>query len=490
MGISGIQPIVPFYTFAKQMQPDAKLGNKIGVASEHTYTKEDALLNQYNRQFDIHATVDDIASGRFDVNNIRLPSYKSEDIEAYRQKLESNGLGGDIDWQGVNFDFSTVNVGLDTVDQVSGKADYIASRYAVLKDRINSNYSGDKRNEQMAKLDELFSGAKALLADSYTNVVGGFLGQNGVDGEADNLRESILQGIDSRADEYSAYILNHRDYVKIDSDSEKWLLQDDGYMAAQLRDSMTDTAMADKVSVKQSPPAYSLHDLDVAGMYVKQTSAQYASLDNTGFIRNEESIGLEMAVQSMKTDYLTKNSGIGSSAAALINRTFDGYMKNYLDKVDAQLKKNADHSIISGSKQLFAPLDMSAVYGVYQYTMSQYNSSGDMMKALVDGAQYAKKQYDQKVDSEAYGTMARYQSDILYNWDNFFQSTGKKSYDINISELQKYSITLNHFTEGVKSGNVQSIDLMLGLGGDISANRVTYSNFSQYAQGFNWETYA
>lgn len=488
MDISTSQPMIPLHVLAKQMQPDAMLRGKIGISSEATYTKEDAIRNQYNKQFNIDATIDDIVSGRFDTSNIKLASMKQEDIDAYGLQLEAKGLDGKIDWKGVDFDFSSVDVGLDTIDQVSNKAEYIASRYAVLKERINSDYTGDERKDQMAKLEGLYSSAKDLLANSYSKTVGDFFEENGVSGQTDQLRDSVLQGIDKKADEYSDYIKNHSDYAGIaDDDNDQWLLKDDGFMAARLRESMTTPTTA-KTAGKQAD--YSLKDLDGAGMYVKQTQEQYDSLDHVGTIRNEESLGLGLAVQSMKVDYLTKHAGFGDKMASLIHRSFEGYTKNYLNKLDSQLKKYADDSFIENSKQLFAPLDHSAIDKVYQHTMEQYRSSGDIMTALTNGATFGKAQYTKKVDRGQYGTMARYQSQTRLKWDNFFTVTDKTPYDINMSDLQKYSLTLNHFKKSVDCGDMKSIDMMLGLGGDISSDRINYQFMEQYAPDFNWQAYA
>lgn len=225
-------------------------------------------------------------------------------------------------------------------------------------------------------------------------------------------------------------------------------------------------------------------------MYVKQTQEQYDSLDHVGTIRNEESLGLDLAVQSMKVDYLTKHAGFGDKMASLIHRSFEGYTKNYLNKLDSQLKKYADDSFIENSEQLFEPLDHSAIDKVYQHTMEQYRSPGDIMTALMNGAKYGKEQYTQKVDSAGYGTMARYQSQTRLKWDNFFTVTDKTPYDINMSDLQKYSLTLNHFKKSVDCGDMKSIDMMLGLGGDISSDRINYQFMEQYAPDFNWQAYA
>ncbi|WP_143320168.1 hypothetical protein [Clostridium sp. HBUAS56010] len=479
---------------ARPAQSDSRLSKSIGVPSEDTYTKEDAVIYQYNRHFDIKYTIDELASGKGKVIEVGLPNSKNNDsflkaIETFRNKLEKKGLGDEINWKSIEYDFSSVGIYLNTVDQFSNKADYIASRYAVMQDRIHGNYSGKDLEEQMDRLNTLFSKATEKLADSYAHVVGGFLEDNGVGDETANLTESIRAGIENRVKEYSDYIQSNHSYAEIDSDSDKWLLQDDGYMAAQLREKMDHSLVAGKTSEKSEAAAYSLHDLEVAAIYVQQTSQQYESLDQIGTIRNEESIGLDLAVQSMKTDYLTKNSGISNRMASLINRTFDGYVENYLEKIDEQLKKYADRSMVSNSKQLYAPLDHSAVQAVYQYTKSQYQRYGDMRQALVSGAQYGENLYDNKVKSGTYRSVQRYNSDID-NWDNFFQSRKHKPYDLELSDLQKYTITINHFQQSVHDGNVQNIDLMLGVGGDLSTNRLNYSNINEYEQTYNLVTYA
>lgn len=493
----GMKVIPSLHDLAMQSQSDSKLNKKIGVSSENAYTKEDAIIYQYNRQFDVNCTFDELVSGKAKISGLGLPNSEDnpdflEAIKVFRQGLEKNGLSDEINWNSVKYDFSSTDVAMDTADLVSNKADYIASRYAVLQDRINTSYSGKELQEQMDKLDNLFADAKGLLADSYANTIGGFMDANGVEGEKENLRSSILIGIDSRVKEYADYIQNNRNYVEINSKSDKWLLQDDGYMAAQLRGKVGNSTAVERVSEEPKSAVYSLHDLEIAGMYVQETSEQYDSLEHAGVIRNEESIGLDLAVQSMKTDYLTKNSGIGNKMASLINRTFDGYMENYLKKIDDQLEKQADNSMISNGQQLYAPLDPSAVYDVFQYTMNQYQKSGDMLYSLVDGSQYGKKQYEKKVDSNTFGSMVRYQSNILrkYTWENFSQSNQDNPYALNMSDLQKYTVIINNFKQSVDSGKIQSADLMFSRNGDISSNRLSYSNISQYTQNSKLETYA
>ena len=97
-----------------------------------------------------------------------------EKLENFRKELNENGLGEDIDWRGVIEDFSSMDIRFGNVERLETKADYIASRYAVLKDRIQTQYAGDEQKAQMDKLDSIYNQAKEKMADTYAKNIGGF----------------------------------------------------------------------------------------------------------------------------------------------------------------------------------------------------------------------------------------------------------------------------------------------------------------------------
>lgn len=92
-----------------QATPDEKLQTELLPPSEKiSYTESDALMNQYLKQSRI--------DGHFEGDTFVLDSDKpvtlilgsdvsNEALESFRQKLNENGLGEDIDWRGVRDDF-------------------------------------------------------------------------------------------------------------------------------------------------------------------------------------------------------------------------------------------------------------------------------------------------------------------------------------------------------------------------------------------------
>ena len=113
------------------------------IVSKTHYTEEDALWNQYGKQYrDSMKIVDGKVVVTGDPWNYLAKSVPEEELEAYRQKLEQEGLGDGIDWRGVESDFRNMEVDFSNAEHLNTKIDYIASRCAVLRERIEQNSSG------------------------------------------------------------------------------------------------------------------------------------------------------------------------------------------------------------------------------------------------------------------------------------------------------------------------------------------------------------
>ena len=144
-----------------QLGPDPSLQKEILPESEKTsYTEHDALMNQYLKQYRI--------DGHFEGNKIILDSDKpvrlvlasdvsDAELEKFRQGLVPKGLGPDIDWKEVNSDLGDMNVDFDNVERLNVKTDYLSSRYAVLENRIQKQYTGDEQAAQMNKLNKIYT---------------------------------------------------------------------------------------------------------------------------------------------------------------------------------------------------------------------------------------------------------------------------------------------------------------------------------------------
>lgn len=163
MGMEGILGSLPYYSSNQvknsfressgcksvyEADPSAVIRKEEdGIVAKSHYTEEEALWNQYRKQYrDSLKIVDGKLVVNGDPRGILLGKVSQEEMEQFRLKLEQEGIGDDIDWRGVESDFKKMDVNFDNADCLNTKIDYIASRYAVLKDRIEKIIPVTKRN--------------------------------------------------------------------------------------------------------------------------------------------------------------------------------------------------------------------------------------------------------------------------------------------------------------------------------------------------------
>ena len=219
---------------ATQAESNLNQAAELLPASEkEEYTEEDALLKQYMKQYRLDFVKDGdnwVLDSSKPVKLMLESQVSQESLDDFRTKLENNGLGDEIDWRGVQEDFIHMDIRFDNAESFETKADYLASRYAVLKDRIQNQYTDEKFEQEMQKLDTLYTKAKEEMANSYAENIGGFYEDLGQSGAVEDMRESVLATIDNKADQYTAYLEKNDIYAEITEPSKQWLKQDDGYM--------------------------------------------------------------------------------------------------------------------------------------------------------------------------------------------------------------------------------------------------------------------
>lgn len=355
-------------TAVTQIEKDDRLQAEILPPSEKSYTEQDAVMNQYMKQFRIEGHIED---GNFvvdgDVHLILSSEVSEEELEAFRQKLVQNGLGDEIDWKGVSGDFVQIGVGFGNIEKLESKADYLASRYAVLKDRIEKQYTGDKKEEQMSMLNDIYNRTKNELAGAYANSIGGFYEELGQEGIAEDMKNSLLTAIDEKASEYEAYLANAGEYAHIEKEENQWLLQDDGFMAAQLRESMSSA----KQNAEQTSGTgiYSLDDLKSAGIYAKELNKQLDTVTNRSYNSQDDSeLGKHLAAQYKEIKNAFAASESSNKLNKLIEDTFEPFIDKLIDKINQRIDKQKetvtkDHWMIGFVRTEY--IDKNAVYKAF-----------------------------------------------------------------------------------------------------------------------------
>ncbi len=332
----------PSYTWTA---PDSRLQAELLPPSEQSsYTEEDALLNQYMKQSRIDGYFDGDTFVRTSSEPVKLilkNDISKADLEKFRGELAEKGLEADIDWQGVKEDFVQIGVGFDNIERFEQKADYLASRYAVLKDRIQTQFTGEHQEAELQKLEQIYAQAKEEMANTYAESIGGFFEDLGQSGAAEDMRNSVLALVDQKANAYTDYIEKNGDYVSITDPDKQWLKQDDAYMAAQLRQSASASSLeSQKQSVNEQAP-YDGNDLSFAGIYAKTLSQQ---LENPTWkvYESDEALGRHLAAQYGALKNSAENAGISEKLSNMLASAFDPFMDRLMDSLDALIDSNRD----------------------------------------------------------------------------------------------------------------------------------------------------
>ena len=330
-----------------KVAPDERLQKEMLPPSEQgAYIEDDALINQYMKQYRIEGYFDGdtfVRSSSEPVKLILKDEIPKEDLENFRNELIANGLGTDIDWRGVESDLGAMDVNFDNIHRFEQKADYLASRYAVLKDRIQTQFTGDKQEAELQKLEQVYTQAKEQMADSYAKHIGGFYEDLGQSGAADEMRNSVLAVIDGKADSYTAHLAQNDIYADITVPNKQWLKQDDGYMAAQLRESLSAVSTQKSPTVKAQAP-YSEKDLAYAGVFAKELSQQLKQPEwDTFTIKNDDSdLGRHFAEQYKILVDKIKNAEISNDLSNMLKDSFKPFIEKFMDALDAKIDGNRD----------------------------------------------------------------------------------------------------------------------------------------------------
>ena len=181
------------------------------------------------------------------------------------------------------------------------------------------------------------------MADSYAERIGGFYEDLGQSGAADEMRNSVLTVIDGKADSYTAHLAQNDVYADITDPNKQWLKQDDAYMAAQLRESVSAVSTQKSPTVNEQAP-YSEKDLAYAGVFAKELSQQLKQPEwDTFTIKSDDSdLGKHLAEQYKSLMGKIENAGISNEMSNILKDSFEPFIEKFIDALDAKIDQNRD----------------------------------------------------------------------------------------------------------------------------------------------------
>ncbi|MEY8377192.1 hypothetical protein AALD22_15640 [Lachnospiraceae bacterium 56-18] len=431
------------------------------------YTKEDAINKQWKKMNTMNIL--EVLEGTVDTSCRGL---SAKDVENQIQKGDLLNEVSDIDLRMLQFELSGLEFEegrrYQAIDsgELYKNVKYLASRYVAMEDKIKKICTGAEQTERLNQLNKMYAETLEKMAKSYSEVVGGILEGYGVSGEKEKIYQSFKSGVDQQVDEYRMFLKQDQKFTGLGDIENAWLLKDDEYIAAMLRkfDHIPEASASNQGE-------YSLEELDVLGQYVSSLSTMEAKA--VTYEMTEERLGLDLAMLAMKTDVLCKEKNVGSVLNKTLKETLNGYLNVFLDRFNQKLEINRRNPLIEADIQGNAELNKESVWKVYNKTIEQYRISGNVMKALIKGAEYGRSQYLKRMELENLENIYRYKNSSFY-WIDFFENIlGRRtnSYEKEGNAYEQYMVGWLDFKNSLREGDSVRMNLLLKSINSYSINQ-------------------
>ena len=180
----------------------------------------------------------------------------------------------------------------------------------------------------------------------------------------------------------------------------------------------------------------------------------------------ENSFKLDMAANNYTEDYqsiLGKEGNRSSAFQATLQKALGGYLNAFLEEFSRKLENNRKNARTAYDIQGNAGLDQNAVWSVYDKTMEQYRLSGNVMEALIKGAESGRVQYAEKMESSHMKEIYRYKNSGSY-WNDFFGNSSDRktgSYHQSGSIYEQYMMGWLDFKNSLGKGESVRMNLSL-----------------------------
>ncbi len=365
------------------------------------FTKEDALLYQYGRDNPISLYDKEAA--------YRYPREASQVPQEYIDDLNSRTI---TEWGKGRFYFA---VGfMPTNDNLDFNLGCLAAAYVTALEHLNANFSGEKLESYKMELEAMASEKKNIVANYFSESVGGFLDKNGGSGETQKIYDSILSCYDKKVEQYSEFLKNNRDFAKLKGTGDAWLLNDVAYMSQQLQKAagtMPQEAVA-------SDDRYSMEEIVLANRMVKEIKTT-SLFDSCG---NEESIGMRAGMLLLKTKLYEETGEPLGKLAGKMSESVNRYITRAIDRENEQIRKMYDAPYYD--KEADPVYDASAIRAMSEKILLLYNErERNYAEAILKGIELARSASDRKQDPN--NVVERYRDNSF--WNHFYDNSSRLS---------------------------------------------------------------
>ncbi len=322
-------------------------------------------------------------------------------------------------------------------NQIQERVDYLASRYAVMKNSIEETFTGQDKQDWIARLGQEMENNVEHLTKKFSQEVGTVFEQNGVEGESDKLYQSMKDAFTRRVEHYTDFANSNEEYLNIED--KPWLAKDSEYLASQLRKEATA-----QPAKPQQQKEYTLQEMEKMYHFAKEFT-KYQKIDTMATtntiaaptLQNEETLGLKLAELTLKGKVFNEYAGVSQKVQQAVTTAIQNFAEKSINEM--QLSKNPKKWDTTKSTEQQQPQEQASieerkqpvedtpstsknmVYDIIHHAEKVYDRTQNVSKALIETAVMAKDAFAEK-SSDREDTNAISNKNTENHWNTFLES--------------------------------------------------------------------
>ena len=299
-------------------------------------------------------------------------------------------------------------------NQIQERVDYLASRYAIMKNSIEETFTGQDKQDWIARLGQEMENDIEHLAKKFSQEVSTVFEQNGVEGESDKLYQSMKDAFTQRVEHYTDFANSNEEYLNIED--KPWLAKDSEYLASQLRKEATA-----QPAKPQQQEEYTLQEMEKMYHFAKEFT-KYQKIDTMATtntiaaptLQNEETLGLKLAELTLKGKVFNEYAGVSQKVQQAVTTAIQSTEQQQpQEQAFTEEREQPLDNTPSTSKNM--------VYDIIYHAEKVYDRTQNVSKALIETAVMAKDAFAEK-SSDREDTNVISNKNTENHWNTFLES--------------------------------------------------------------------
>lgn len=297
-------------------------------------------------------------------------------------------------------------------DEIAYDIDYIASEYVQYKIRIEQLYTGEEREEALARLNRIIDQQIETYAEGFSSTMTSFFTTHGVEISESDIKNSVIDMFQQRITAYESFVDANPDFANIKGTEEEWLLQDNIYMGDALRFSFSNEFPEMEL---ENEYGYSIADLMATGMLITNTHSVGIDPFRSKVGRSEEEVGIELGMMAMKFELIKEHFLMGDDFKDRLEQVFTNYMKQRNQAESDYIIRQRQDPYVRNKNRYAVDWDENYVRSLIEQIRSSLTSN-NVGAELNKNIASIYELYKQKVQENSIDGLSRYH-DLKQTWN-------------------------------------------------------------------------